>query len=368
MRARQENIELVTFNSKKPTRNNDKINAYFMNKNVGFIRPKMIICGYTRKIFNRNIYITKDIRNVIFAFLQGILGDLVISKFEKITLKSTKLNRIYEYNSITINYGGVLTVNNWNPTNNEGGSLHLVCYGDILLKGMGNQIYNSMINLNGKGYKGGIPEYNGETYIGNSFKSTKSYHGGGAGGASKYIIKMNKEHNLNITELHAGGGGYQTNGYDHVFKCSTNKCGKSYGNRNVDVLHLGSGGGGEWKEYGINEYKAQNGGNGGGAIKIECYGNLILKGRSKIVCNGNGYNNVYPPGSGGSICITLNSIDNLKMDKLSCISALSGHCKNAMDYIEVDNVGAGRIKFIFLNKQNRYNLNQYKIFPKPIVV
>ena len=65
---------------------------------------------------------------------------------------------------------------------------------------------------------------------------------------------------------------------------------------------------------------------GGGALKIECFGSIIMKSGSKISCNAKG-RRARGSGEGGSIHITLDSANNLQMHKHATIEAKS--CINA---------------------------------------
>ena len=66
---------------------------------------------------------------------------LYVDQFDTYTLKDI----YYEYDSITINEGSILTCRDWNSKYKSGGTLHIVCFGDIILN-------TSTINLDGKGY------------------------------------------------------------------------------------------------------------------------------------------------------------------------------------------------------------------------
>ena len=82
--------------------------------------------------------------------------------------------------------------------------------------------------------------------------------------------------------------------------------GKVYGDKELSILHLGSGGGSIMKA---------KGGNGGGAIRIKCLGNFILNGKAKITANGEaGDGAVSGCGSGGSIHIIVGKKENLQIN------------------------------------------------------
>ena len=129
----------------------------------------------------------------------------------------------------------------------------------------------------------------------------------------------------------AGGGGYGTNGncsYPRPEYNAFKTSGKIYGDKEINVLHLGSGGGG-----GINNI----GGAGGGAIRIRCFGDFILKSQSCITCNGEASNGDGGSGSGGSIHIIIPKTGIFCLEINSYIYAVGGnHNRNL-------NNGNGRI-------------------------
>ena len=291
----------------------------FYDVNQGYYRRSLIIKGYVRLYITKsnNKCIPNDICTILAVFLGGINGDLIVYPGETVTLQSTKENIVYEYNSITLTYGSILTCNGfgWNSGAFEGGSLHIICYGDIIINGYDiDQDFSRNIDDNIR---------DGDGYI-----------------------------SVRFTGIDLCGKG-------HI--CGHNESNRKYtvndNNDNFSVLTLGEGG-----QLLANEPEY----NGGGALKIECYGNLIMK-NGIISCNGDG--NSFNSGNGGSISITLNSIDNLKMDRFSFIEAIG--INKLPSYVPFQ-FGSGIIKLKFLNNNKKYHSGLicyhdyiYNIKPKP---
>ena len=199
---------------------------------------------------------------------------LELKNKERMELKSNIIN---EYYNITLNDESILTTNEYNNDTKNGGLLILNVKNNLVLND------NSFIHLNGCGYKGGNPCKQGHSYQGNSMKLRKNNYGGGGTNKSEYYYS-------------GAGGGYGTKG-ESIGDALGGEC---YGNNKLDILYLGSGGGGS------NKYK---GGNGGGSIKIEC-NKLIINKNCGIYCNGNYGNGFSGSGSGGSIYIICNELIN----------------------------------------------------------
>ena len=174
-----------------------------------------------------------------------------------------------------------------------------------------------------------------------------------------------------------GGAGYGTKGYKGQYdkQYSNKSCGRAgdvYGSAKLDILHLGSGGGAAYGPY--------DGGNGGGALKIECK-NLIMNKGSSICCNGGIGANKYLSGggSGGSIHIVINNGNDIKLHNESRIEAIGGPKKELYGYgYKSDNIhncgkgGNGRIRFEIkenIDKFKKKLKNEYKscIEPYPYI-
>eukprot|EP01084_Bolivina_argentea_P260175 439274_1 len=237
------------------------------------------------------------------------------------------MNGTHYWTAIHIKEYGRLTVSEWNIDRKYGGVLLIFCENIILENGAG-------ITLNGKGYKGGKRGHSGHSYKGTSKKTTKANFGGG--GYSDC----------------GGGGGYGSKGKDGLKY--VDRGGNIYGNEQLSILHLGSGGGGDTFD---------NGGSGGGALKIHCLGDLILKEDAFISCNGGKSGLDGGCGSGGSIHIIVNGKENIKMSELSSITAQGG----GNVYCSGGNGGIGRIRIEFMsNKDTEYNTD-WNISPDPFV-
>ncbi len=229
------------------------------------------ISGYIRLSLNK--FAPLDIVCVISAYSAGKHGTLLIKQNETKTLQSDKR---YEFTSVVIESNAILTVNEWvNSKVGTGGRLLIEAMTYFIIKKGGK------IQLDSKGYKGGT----GNGWSGGTYQSEKpAYHrsnrpgGGGGGGWTAY----------------GGGGGYGTPGTTSTFASQEgDNGGQTYGDETFSsgCIHLGSGGGS----------CTESGGNGGGALKVECvkfanYGQISVNGgRPKCVNDGGG--------SGGSVFI-----------------------------------------------------------------
>eukprot|EP01083_Nonionella_stella_P160198 523424_1 len=217
-------------------------------------------------------------------------GTLTVASNETKTLKA---NYSYEFTSVVINSGGILTTDAWNPDTKTGGTLLIKSWTHFIVK------ENAQIQLNGKGYCGGRRnKWSGESYNKPSIQSgERNFGGGGGAGHNSY----------------GGGGGYRTPGKTSTYQTNDNG-GCTYGDAQLSILHLGSGGGSG----------SQKGGNGGGALKIECD---KFENYGKITVNGENHpSDTYAGcGSGGSIYIVCNDFvmdTNNKRDNV--IHALGG--------------------------------------------
>ena len=232
------------------------------------------------------------------AKYQNVQTMLGLHNDDKMELKS---NILYSYDYMILNDKSILTTNGYDSNSQKGGVLLLEVKRDIIIND------NSQINLNGLGYKGGAIKKQGHSYKGNSVKSSENNYGGGGS-----VYKL--------TTYCGAGGGYGTKGKS----IGAAKPGECYGDNDLGVLYLGSGGGGS--EY----YK---GGNGGGSIKIEC-NKLIINKNCGIYCNGNNGDPDYSGGgSGGSIHIICNELINYG----------NIHAKGGISY-NGGNGGFGRIR------------------------
>eukprot|EP01083_Nonionella_stella_P229185 811482_1 len=118
---------------------------------------------------------------------------LIIEEYETYILKENMDQYTPSvFNTILVKQNGTLSVDGWSVNNKVGGTLNMICKGNIILE------ENAKIELNGKGYTGGdVGEYSGHSWKGKSTKTTKPNFGGGGGG------KGDKD---------GGGGGYGTKG------------------------------------------------------------------------------------------------------------------------------------------------------------
>ena len=211
--------------------------------------------------------------NVIFAtaktkhYGQGSSDDTNIGV--DAASQKVMLQRVPNYNNVTINSGVTLTASPWDGL--KGGVLYF--------KALGTVSNSGSLNMSGKGYRGGL-SYSGYGYQGESFNGLGAYQavsnnsgGGGAGIGSACHIAA------------GGGGSYGADGAcgsAGYFSCSgsgdgsancTVNCGRggaAYGTSTLAQLYFGSGGGGGAHNISGSD---GNGGNGGGIILIQA-GNI----------------------------------------------------------------------------------------------
>ncbi|MFQ6610954.1 MAG: hypothetical protein ACE5D7_09190, partial [Fidelibacterota bacterium] len=214
--------------------------------------------------------------------------------------------RIPNYTSVIVENGGKITANNWDG--NTGGIVFFRAKDSI------HVAFGGMIDVTGKGYRGGISVNQGgyfSGYCGESIISSTQYFsnqnnigGGGAGYGS-------------CGEA-SGAGGYGSPGsLPTDFSCSGGmekhgQPGTSYGDASLKNLFLGSGGGGGSRDDSSCEYT--EGQNGGGIIflqspKIVIYGNVFSNGLDAIGgSDGECDDAIGGAGSGGSIFLLSHDI------------------------------------------------------------
>eukprot|EP01084_Bolivina_argentea_P260176 439275_1 len=297
----------------------DMIKVSETMQNISQIQ-KDIVFGFIKSCQSRKQIIpleTVDIICILYAFPK-----LIIAKNTKFTMNGNN-----HCSLIHIKENGILTVDEWNIERKNGGILVVFCENIILEKG-------ATIDLKAKGYKGGKQGYSGHSYKGTSKRTREANFGGGGG-------------------EYGGGGGYGSRAKDgwHNY----NSGGRMYGDKQLSILHLGSGGGGEY--YNI-------GGSGGGALKIQCLSNIIMKEDTSISCNGgDGSGRDSGGGSGGSIHIIVKSKYNIQMNESSSITAQGG--KNTS---VISGGGIGRIRIEYMSSNDsKNNCKKLNIRPQPFV-
>ena len=225
-------------------------------------KTKVLLIQHSFRISFNEKFTMKDIIKLITDFLSlGKDGILIVNKKEEL-----KSDYPYEFEKVIIESNGCLTVEEWDSNTKKGGRLLIKSWGDFIVKQGG------LINLNGKGYKGGEPGWTGETF-------------------SKSPEQLKEDGDK------CYGGSYGTKGIATGGQWEDNKE-RIYGDKELSVLHLGSGG---------DSYIYYKGGNGGGALKIEC---VKFENHGKITVNGdpadfdqNKCNKGGGCGSGGSLFI-----------------------------------------------------------------
>lgn len=240
-----------------------------------------------------------------------------------VTLES---GRAYEFLSVTIEKGGVLTVNGWDGS--RGGYLRLQVAGRLEIKAGGK------INLDGKGYRGGSSSYQGESYTGLGRANLEANGGGGGGGAGGRA---------------GAGGGYGTAGQNN----GSIKGGGVYGDESISSpdVWMGSGGGGRF--YSNVSYP---GGNGGGSLYLTAE---TLANSGELSCCGgvSTYSGVtHSGGSGGSLKIVTSRIEAI--GKLTATGGASAIGKG----------GDGRIRIEVKSNASLPAPNFDTVSPKPSYV
>ena len=222
----------------------------------------------------------------------------------------------FNFKTVTIHSGGVLTVTRRDTSTNRGGILSIRIQDTLFIENGG------MINVSALGYTGGPASFasggasevsqQGESYSGQQSTFSSSNFGGGGAGTST-LIGIHKciydgsapmfptgytpPTTGEIGEPSGGGGGYGTPGDDGTpVQCGTSGTGGlTYGDADLSSELLFGSGGGSGHPYSFGSGGA--GGDGGGIIDI----------RSKVVINngmilangGRGQNGGYYSGGGG---------------------------------------------------------------------
>eukprot|EP01084_Bolivina_argentea_P152835 266513_1 len=279
---------------------------------------------------------------------------LLIETGQTVQLRS---DRQHIFHSIIINRGATLTVNPWESILQKGGTLLITCISSVNIR------KNASICLDSCGYKGGhcsYLEYDEEQFL-DSIHDESDYGEqqqlrGNAGIYASFSGESYKGLGLPNCRTHNFGGGgaglqwgsggaagYGTMGYKGQFdkQFSNKSCGKGghvYGSQMLNPLYLGSGGGASYGGY--------DGGNGGGALKIECK-KLVMDRGSTIRCNGGDGKHTYLSGggSGGSIHLIVNDGNDIMLNGEAKIEAIGGEKKELYGYgykcDDVNNCGKG---------------------------
>eukprot|EP01084_Bolivina_argentea_P320066 555272_1 len=300
-----------------------------------------LVIGYIRNSIQELLPHDVEILCIHYFGTDGVDGHLIVPKYGRITLDKQCM---YQFSSILINENGTLKCS---PRQ----TIHIMCFGDVIIE------RNGQINFDGMGYCGGSENCKGESYENECTRCCCLNYDGGGGGGSWCGS--------------GGGGSYgscgQCGGCDSCFCCCWHCCfccnygwnGCKYGNKKLSVLHLGSGGGGGDRGAGI-DCAAPQGGNGGGAIRLQCFGTIILKQEARMSCNGISGIGDSGGGSGGSIHIIINDKNNIEMDMTAKISAKGGASNQ--------DGGDGRIRIeCLMRHKNKILRDNYNIRPQPYI-
>jgi hypothetical protein len=215
--------------------------------------------------------------------------------------------RVPNYKNVIVENGGIITASAWDG---ETGGI-VVFRADTVLVDSGG-----IIDVSGKGYRGGIKVdrgghfagYTGESIVPSSqkFNNHNNFGGGGSGYGS-------------CGEA-SGSGGYGTVGGNPTGSpCSGNMSnhgepGNAYGNAFLTRIYLGSGGGGGNRDDSNSDFS--NGQNGGGIIYftsriVHINGEIKSKGFDAVVDAQNSSDDaIGGSGSGGSIYISAEIFTN----------------------------------------------------------
>ena len=278
-------------------------------------------------------------------------GDLIIGEigmFENLTdtnigtggtNQRVRVQRIPQYNNLTIDNGYTLTANDaWDT--GTGGILFLRAAGTLLV--------NGSIDMTGRGYTGGYNNYSGQWYYrtgaginggprsaikgSTSWFTTSNLGGGARGGWQGSFWSC------------AAGGGYGTageDGQDNAYAYQT-QGGSTYGEATLSKLFLGSGGGSGDENGGTGTIRPD----GGGAIAlfattVDIYGSILCDGlqsdRNTQFQDG--------AGSGGSILIHAGTIYT-RSSTFTAIGALGKETNQPGSYSGGDG-GDGRIAITY---------------------
>mmetsp|Transcript_33483 Transcript_33483/g.53627 ORF Transcript_33483/g.53627 Transcript_33483/m.53627 type:complete len:348 (-) Transcript_33483:47-1090(-) len=313
--------------------------AYLMSPDLHFYPDawEYTIYGFIREFIENDLWsgwskhriIPDEIKKILTRYLKS---ELIVEEGMTHTLYS---DIYWEYTYILLKKNSVLTVESWNQRKRKGGRLLLKIDRNLTMQ------EGARINVNQKGYKGGYFHEQGESFNGKGEENNSNANEGGGGGGKK----------------RGAPAGYGARGVDVTDGSQTVHAGFSYGDEFLTVLYLGSGGGGGYSNGVVDN---DCGGDGGGALDIQCMGEIRMEKSSVISANGG--NSVYGGGgSGGSIKITCRSIVmSGQGDAKASIFALGGHDKD-----KYNSAGRGRIRISTEKNANNTSLND-RVLPQPL--
>ena len=273
--------------SKRSQINSDMIGTFFNDNNYDN-EHQLEKCDYDYHVTFDSKKIT-EIKSI--SYMIGFVGSMIEQEVIINSSKQFTGNVVHKFDILKIiGVFGRVTVKGWDNKTNADGNLLFHCRKLILENG-------ASIKVDGKGYKAGDKKHPQGYSIGNN--------------SLKYKINSNELLNkANIggggmscggfQDEHGGGGGYGSAGQRGVRGKAQG--GNIYGDArkfqlNGNNVHLGSGGG-----CGGDVLNWYFGGNGGGAIVIECDDAIIIGKGCTISANGDrGHDYRGGCGSGGSI-------------------------------------------------------------------
>ena len=217
--------------------------------------------------------------------------------------QSVVVQRVPNYQTVTINSGGILTANAWDGT--FGGIVAFRANTDIIINSGGKIEASELGYRGGTGATGNSLAYQGESYAGLGTQSTSANFGGGGGGTA-YCCGGNGGDG-------GGGGAFRTDGATGSLSGpgTAGSGGSKYGSKSLTKLFFGSAGGqaGHYAGDGPND---SHGGNGGGIVYA---GGVSLTVSGSILSNGQNGGDPTPAGgalgggggAGGSIYLDIDA-------------------------------------------------------------
>lgn len=255
------------------------------------------------------------------ALANAATADLVVANGQTTTLPSGT----HVYRNVTVQTGGTLTTDAWNGT--QGGSLSLTVTGTFSVQS------GATVNLRGKGYRGGTAistrsshGMSGESYTGLGVRTNCTRNGGGGGGGQTDAGNYGEA---------GGGASYGTVGAEGITRYTgcNSQAGLTYGDDDITVLHLGSGGGSAGTD-GDKSGWGGDGGAGGGALRVDA-SQIVIAGTIDVRgADGGSYrvesdNGGGGGGSGGSVRLWANGLQIASTGVIDATGGAGGPHANA---------------------------------------
>ena len=303
--------------------------------NAGFAPGQAILIHQTRGVNSGNWMINK-----ITAYSAGTI---TLSEPLNATYSSgAQVLVLKQYTNVIVNSGVTWTAKPWNGA--TGGILAYIANGTTTVTGV--------INLSGKGFRGGqspsggnrLNGYNGEglsgTYGSQPTAAFTNYGTVGGGGAYNNGADAGSG---------GGGGGYATNGSNGVMGHSSNGSGPGAGGYiagGTDLTTMTFGGGGGSGSTAYNSTIGGGGGSGGSVLFISTANLIVTGGISSGGApggnGGSGYSGGGGGGAGGSILIRTQTA-NISANKVTALGGSGGNGGDGVFNMMGGSGGSGRI-------------------------